>query len=665
MLLGERGEVIDEKEQMDTGNESSGDAYEGDISTPRNTELSVSSSFVRVERLFGIDNGYDVDSRERNPIISISVNPSDPLLLATGGREGSVRLWKLEKQESLVDPTLKDEIPAVKVKQLTTLLGHSGQVNGVRFSPDGAYLATCSSDSTVRVYGDQQKKNNWKLVHSLRFHSLDVVDVTWISPTVLVSTSTDRNTVLWDALTGGRLQTLYSDKGSSCPKGVVSDPKGEYLIVMFEEGFMDVYRRNTVSDDGKYRLSKHVDLSKEDVGNFSKAFKSTLYARRGAWSPGGEFLLLPLGARRKEGACGVQYERLNLLEPVPGEKLEASKIFLGHSSRIVLVTVCPDQLVSKAEEESSFHISAMVSVDGVVSLWSSGKSNDEKPIAVTANVSSPMTVCTDATWSHSSPSSSSGFIITLFLSFSDGSVTMFQLHNIATKKVIAKTTVSHSATVPSLNSQRVAGAATDVKSAQVELRVGGKRKIQPVFVSAEDITSSPSSFQDEIISVASKTSCESKVVAKIDHSKFVFSLSLNGTSILENITGIVTCMAHSDSLIVIGLVLPPRNYASILVREMTGSLTSVLVSHPASLITVTSDNLIGIILGCSETLNIWKLVDGTLQAVSDDIPLVNFLKDEPIASIAFEAERTVVLVTESGKQATFNHFLRKWTYPMY
>ena len=124
-------------------------------------------------------------------------------------------------------------------------------------------------------------------------------------------------------------------------------------------------------------------------------------------------------------------------------------------------------------------------------------------------------------------------------------------------------------------------------------------------------------------------------------------------------------MAHSDSLIVIGLVLPPRNYASILVREMTGSLTSVLVSHPASLITVTSDNLIGIILGCSETLNIWKLVDGTLQAVSDDIPLVNFLKDEPIASIAFEAERTVVLVTESGKQATFNHSLRKWTYPMY
>ena len=661
MLLGERGEVIDEKEQMDTGNESSGDTYEGNISTPRNTELSVSSSFVRVERLFGVDNGYDVDSRERNPIISLSVNPGDPLLLATGGREGSVRLWKLEKQESLLDPKLKEEIPAVKVKQLTTLLGHSGQVNGVRFSSDGAYLATCSSDSTVRVYGDQQKKNNWKLAHSLRFHSLDVVDVTWISPTVLVSTSTDRNTVVWDALTGGRLQTLYSDKGSSCPKGVVSDPKGEYLIVMFEEGFMDVYRRNTGTDDGKYRLSRHVDLSKEDVGNFSKAFKSTLYARRGAWSPGGEFLLLPLGARRKEGACGVQYERLNLLEPVPGEKLEASKIFLGHSSRIVLVTVCPHQLVSEAEDESIFHISAMVSVDGVVSFWSSGRLNDEKPIAVIANVSSPMTVCTDATWSYSS---SLGFIITLFLSFSDGSVTMFQLHNIATKKVIAKTTVSNSATVPSLNSQRVAGAATDVKSAQVELRVGGKRKIQPVFVSADDITS-PSSFQDEIISVASNNNSESRVVAKIDHSKFVFSLSLNGTIILENITGIVTCMAHSDSLIVIGLFLPPRNYASILVRGMTGSLTSVLVSHPASLITVTSNNLIGIILGCSETLSIWKLVDGSLQAVSDDIPLVNFLKDEPIASIAFEAERTVVLVTESGKQATFNHALRKWTYPIY
>ena len=37
-------------------------------------------------------------------------------------------------------------------KELLTLRGHSGPVNGVAFSPDGKRLATASGDGTVQVY---------------------------------------------------------------------------------------------------------------------------------------------------------------------------------------------------------------------------------------------------------------------------------------------------------------------------------------------------------------------------------------------------------------------------------------------------------------------------------------------------------------------------------
>ena len=37
-------------------------------------------------------------------------------------------------------------------KELLTLRGHSGSVNGVAYSPDGKRLATASQDGTVQVY---------------------------------------------------------------------------------------------------------------------------------------------------------------------------------------------------------------------------------------------------------------------------------------------------------------------------------------------------------------------------------------------------------------------------------------------------------------------------------------------------------------------------------
>lgn len=109
---------------------------------------------------------------------------------------------------------------------------------------------------------------------------------------------------------------------------------------------------------------------------------------------------------------------------MPDESLVAEKVLAGHPSRIVIVSIKPSQ-VRLPETEEPCYITAMVSVDGVLSLWSS---TAERPIAVIANMTAPLRVCTDACWSGNS----------LLLSSSDGSVTTVNLYNIGTEVVVSK-----------------------------------------------------------------------------------------------------------------------------------------------------------------------------------------------------------------------------------
>ncbi len=76
------------------------------------------------------------------------------------------------------------------------LAGHTGAVNSVAFSPDGARLSTASEDKTARVWNSA----TGELVHTLTGHE-DAVFAAPFSPdgSKIATVSADLTPRLWDA----------------------------------------------------------------------------------------------------------------------------------------------------------------------------------------------------------------------------------------------------------------------------------------------------------------------------------------------------------------------------------------------------------------------------------------------------------------------------------
>ncbi|KAK3070814.1 hypothetical protein LTS18_015008, partial [Coniosporium uncinatum] len=111
----------------------------------------------------------------------------DYTLVAAGMAESYIRVWSLEGKPlpSLLQPTPSDPDP--KPSSSRRLIGHSGPVYGVSFSPSTPkpndnsptttprYLLSCSADKTIRLWSLEV----WECLVAYRSHDSPVWDISW------------------------------------------------------------------------------------------------------------------------------------------------------------------------------------------------------------------------------------------------------------------------------------------------------------------------------------------------------------------------------------------------------------------------------------------------------------------------------------------------------
>src|SRR5260221_10838907 len=145
--------------------------------------LSVRALVTRPPALKGLVS-WSLESRRHRGAINATALSPDGKLLATGGLDGTVRLWDTETG-----------------KLVRALIGHDSYVYGLAFSPDGTTLASAGSfDGTVRLWyvrtGMPQK--------ILKGHPTYVVQVAWSPDGGNILAAGGESGVLskWNAATG-------------------------------------------------------------------------------------------------------------------------------------------------------------------------------------------------------------------------------------------------------------------------------------------------------------------------------------------------------------------------------------------------------------------------------------------------------------------------------
>ncbi|KAF3909895.1 hypothetical protein ABW21_db0208404 [Orbilia brochopaga] len=220
---------------------------------------------------------------------------ADGKRLATGGLDGTVRIWSTEAILNAGDENFKGP------RQLCSMTTHTGAVLAVRWSGTNRYLASGSDDKIVLIYerdlnaapsrpqfgsSEPGHTETWRTYRRLAGHDNDVQDIGWSADSsILVSVGLDSKVVIWSGSTFERLKRL--DVHQSHVKGLTFDPANKYFATASDDRSIKVFRFTPPAPN----------TSMHDVGaNFvtettiTKPFQKspiTTYFRRCSWSPDG------------------------------------------------------------------------------------------------------------------------------------------------------------------------------------------------------------------------------------------------------------------------------------------------------------------------------------------------------------------------------------------
>ena len=165
------------------------------------------------------------DLQKRNTLVSISTDSDMPATL-TFSPDGQILLAAVGESDGIWEKKCKVELWHAKTgAPVATLTGHRNLVMSAGFSPDGALLATASWDGTIKLWNVA----TWTERLTIPAHPMWIMSVAF-SPDgkTLASGSADAKVRLWQVPSGEELCTL---KHSAAVNFVAFSPDGTTLAV--------------------------------------------------------------------------------------------------------------------------------------------------------------------------------------------------------------------------------------------------------------------------------------------------------------------------------------------------------------------------------------------------------------------------------------------------
>jgi WD40 repeat protein len=160
--------------------------------------LPISQAYLQGVNLPDVNFAYchlekTIFSQSLGSIFTVTFSP-DQSILATGGMDGQIRLWRVADGQ-----------------QIYAWQAHGDWIRNITFSPDGKLLASCSNDRTVKIW----KIHTWEQIDCLKIlrgHTDWVWSARFVSLKgllFLISVSNDRTARVWNVLFGTCLFTFH------------------------------------------------------------------------------------------------------------------------------------------------------------------------------------------------------------------------------------------------------------------------------------------------------------------------------------------------------------------------------------------------------------------------------------------------------------------------